>query len=73
VVENGLNYIELFGLSPDADYPYTAKEDTCTFNATKATVKIDGYRKLPSNKYLDLMNHLATEGPLAISVYAIPF
>lgn len=39
-------YIQKNGMEKESDYPYTAKDDSCKFNAAKVAVKIAGQAKI---------------------------
>jgi C1A family cysteine protease len=39
-------YIAKNGMEKESDYPYTAKDDSCKFNAQKVAVKITGQQKI---------------------------
>jgi len=77
VCQLGFNYVQLFGIVSEEDYPYTsgtANETTgeCQYNLTAMTpvATITGYNTLPTNDQDAVLNHLANVGPLAISVAA---
>ena len=66
------------GIFQSFNYPYrsySGKDELCIAEMlTEAPVaSIDGYKKLPENDYLALMNAIATVGPIAISVDASTF
>jgi len=67
--------MHLGGLSSEWTYPYTSysgKNEKCRFDPTftPPIANISSYHTLPQNKYLPLLNHVATKGPIAISVDA---
>jgi len=72
----GYNYVQLFGLASNADYPYlsgvTGLAGRCKYNVERRTpvVAITGYDTLPPNDMEAAMTHLATVGPLAIAADA---
>jgi len=64
---------ELGGLTTEWTYPYvsyTGKDFPCHFNQTNPFATIKDFIKLPENEYEPLLHHIATVGPLAISVDA---
>jgi len=69
----GYNYVQLFGLASNADYPYfsgvTGLAGRCKYDLERRTpvVAITGYDTLPPNDLQAAMTHLATKGPLAIA------
>lgn len=70
------SYANIFGLVPDEDYPYvsgsTMNTEACKYDLAglPPVVSITGYDNLPVNNQEAVMEHLATVGPLAISVAA---
>jgi len=75
----GYNYVQLFGQVPEQDYPYmsgeSASSEECLYDLStlKPIATISGYNNLPPNDQAAVMNHIATVGPLAISVAANTF
>ncbi|KAL4464826.1 hypothetical protein ABPG74_011387 [Tetrahymena malaccensis] len=76
IAELAFSYVQLFGLTSDYKYSYSSyqgvEEGSCSFNPDKQSVEVmlDGYLKLTSNSYEDIMVALATVGPLAVAVDA---
>jgi len=72
----GFVYTQLFGLTMEADYPYTSgntgSTGSCNYNANSmdAPATLRGYELLPRNNYEAVMNHLANVGPLSVAVDA---
>ena len=61
------------GMFEEFQYPYTeyfGDESACAVPSGVSKVQISGFVKLASNNYLELMNAVATIGPMAISVDA---
>jgi len=75
----GYNYVQLFGQTAEEDYPYqsgtTTNTEDCLYDLSTITpvASITGYDNLPPNNQAAIMNHIATVGPLAISVAANTF
>jgi cathepsin L len=67
--ELGYEQVAKDGIASEADYPYIAQTGTCK-TTIKKTAKIRNYVKLIENNYTDLMNAIATVGPIAVSVDA---
>jgi len=73
------NYVQLFGLATDHDYPYwsgvTGMTGNCKYDLERRTpvVGITGYNTLPANDMAATMEHLATTGPLAVAADATPW
>eukprot|EP00049_Salpingoeca_infusionum_P000254 m.38423 g.38423 ORF g.38423 m.38423 type:complete len:376 (+) comp10200_c1_seq1:35-1162(+) len=63
------------GLTTEWIYPYKSHDGkdfpTCQFDPSTSVVNVTGYTKIPSNQYEPLMEAVANEGPIAISVEAI--
>jgi len=75
IPEVAYNYIQLYGMTSEWMYSYSSyhgETGQCSFNGTTtaSVVTIDGYRKIPSNSYHDVMAALVRKGPLAINVQA---
>jgi len=66
--ELGIDYVRDNGIALNADWPYTATNGQCTSHPKYATVS--GHIKLGENNYTDLINAIATIGPIAVSVDA---
>jgi len=70
--ELGYEQVAKDGVASEAAYPYTAQTGTCKTTVAK-TARIKGYVKLIENNYTDLINAIATVGPIAVSVDAGPW
>jgi len=75
----GYNYVQLFGLATNADYPYwsgtTGMTGSCKYDLERRTpvVSITGYNTIPANDIEATMTHLANVGPLAVAADASPW
>jgi len=75
----GYSYVQLFGQVKEEDYPYmsgdSSETEDCNYDlgTLQPVASISGYDNLPSNDQDAIMIHLATVGPLAISVAANTF
>jgi len=75
----GYNYVHLFGLATNADYPYwsgtTGMTGSCKYDLERRTpvVSITGYNTIPANDIEATMTHLANVGPLAVAADASPW
>ena len=67
-------FVFFVGLSLESSYPYTSGSTgatgSCQTNKISPAVKVTGFHKLMENNYTDVMNAVATVGPLAVNVYA---
>merc|ERR1712112_312579 len=72
----GYNYVQLFGLATNDDYPYwsgvTGLTGRCKYDVERRTpvVGITGYDTLAPNDLAIAMDHLANIGPLAVAADA---
>jgi cathepsin L len=69
----GMEYIKSVGLTQEWNYPYTSyfgDSGVCNTQAIKPVVNITGYVNVDSNDYDSLMDAVATQGPIDISVDA---
>jgi len=68
--ELGLGYVRDYGISLDADYPYTAQTGTCLNQTIAKAATVKNFVKLPENNYTALMIAVAKIGPIAVSAAA---
>jgi cathepsin L len=54
----------------EEDYPYTAKDGNCKFDASKATSMVVGYTNVVAGSETDLAAKVASMGPAAIAIDA---
>jgi len=69
----GFNYTAQAGITTDGTYPYTAGigiAAPCDQNKIKPCAQNAGFTKLKVNDYASLINAVATQGPVSISVAA---
>lgn len=71
-VELAFDYVKEKGMPTEWTYPYLSHEgdEPKCRNSTTPMASISGYVRLKENDYDDLMNAIATVGPVAISVDA---
>jgi cathepsin L len=73
IPELAFNYTAMSGgQTLESLYPYTGQDGTCN-SGVKRVATVTGYVKLPSNNYTAIMGAVATVGPLAINVAAMPW
>ena len=63
IIENG-------GINTDKDYPYKARQSSCSFNKTKSTYRIKTYYAVNRQDEDDLTEKIATEGPISVVIDA---
>jgi len=69
--ELGFDYVHKVGGIIDRSlYKYTATDGTCKDTKNPKIATIEGFTQLPLNDYDSLMNAIALQGPVAISVAA---
>ncbi|CAF3862364.1 unnamed protein product [Adineta steineri] len=61
---------EAGGIQSEDTYPYTAHDDTCTFNSSNVIVKVCGFVELQSGNETALQQAVALIGPIATAVDA---
>ena len=69
--ELAFNYTAAHGIALEADMPYLGRNHAC--EPYTAAVTCDGYTKLPANSAAALETALATVGPIAVNVAAMPW
>ena len=68
--ELAFNYTKASGMPLESDLPYKGRDAACP--TYKPAVTLDGYVKLPANSADALETTLATVGPVAVNVAAMP-
>jgi len=70
--ELGTNYVRDNGIALESSWPYTATNGVCNEDPKvhPKVVTVSGYVKLGENNYTDLINAVATVGPIDVSVDA---
>jgi cathepsin L len=71
IAELAYNYTKASGMALESDLPYTAHDAPCP--SYKPAVTLDGYVKNPINSADALETALATVGPVAVNVAAMPW
>ena len=54
----------------EADYPYKAKDGSCSASRVKPAASISGFKNIKPNDATALMEAVANQGPIAISAAA---
>jgi cathepsin L len=63
-------YTQTAGITTEASYPYRGTTGTCDTSKINVVAKNSGYTQLPMNDYSALVEAVATQGPIAISLAA---
>ena len=58
------------GLAQESDYPYKAVDGFCKDKKVTGAATVSSFKKLTENSYEDVLNTLATVGPIAVAVDA---
>lgn len=58
------------GIESESYYPYTASEGLCKYNALFAAANVTGYMVVRQDSEWDLMNAVATIGPISVAINA---
>lgn len=59
-------YVYSMGLESEADYPYTALNDECKFDASKVVTRVSGHTSIASEDESSLLDAVATVGPISV-------
>jgi len=76
IAQLAYDYVAQAGIAEEWSYPYTAYEGTtgtCKSTIKQTVVNVTGYTNVASNDQAAVMEALATQGPLAINVAAMPW
>jgi len=69
-MEWALKYLETKGLETEADYKYTARDESCKYSESKGIAKVTGYKFAPSDVEDEIAEMLVATGPLAVALDA---
>lgn len=67
-MDYALQYIKENGVMTDKDYPYSGWNEDCHVNKTSTVVKIHSYVYVKESHEDDLMNAVATIGPISVGI-----
>jgi cathepsin L len=70
LMDYAFEYIGQYGIEREEDYPYTARDGTCRYSASKVVTKVSGYADVPSQNELKLHEAVATVGPVSVAIDA---
>lgn len=68
-VSEAFKYIMDYGITTEDKYPYTAKQNNCTYKKTDSVLKIVGYTGLPKDEFA-LKKAVGKVGPISAVIYA---
>ncbi|CAC5393243.1 CTSL [Mytilus coruscus] len=71
LMDDAFKYIKAVGgLETEADYPYTAKQHTCEFDASETVASDTGFVDVESGSESDLKKASASVGPISVAIDA---
>jgi len=69
LMDNAFRYIEKYGIEAEASYPYTARDGTCQYDASKTTGTVKSYQDVtPGNP--DQLRAALAKGPVSVAIEA---
>lgn len=69
-VHYAMDYIQEQGIMTEKDYPYTAWNQDCHVNNTSHLVKIQSHINIEEGHEINLMQAVATIGPISVAIHA---
>jgi len=70
LMDQAFAYIKLKGIETEKDYPYTAEDDTCVYDAKKVVAHDSGFVDITSGDETALQTAIATVGPISVAIDA---
>jgi len=70
LMDQAFEYIEKYGIERESDYPYTAQDGDCKYDASKVVTKVSGYVDIPTGSESKLKEAVATQGPVSVAIDA---
>ncbi|XP_078322733.1 procathepsin L-like [Crassostrea virginica] len=71
LMDKAFKYVEsVGGIETEEDYPYTAKDNKCTFDDSKIAAKVSGCVDVESGSETALMTSVAEVGPVSVAIDA---
>lgn len=72
LMDSAFKYVEKYGLETEQDYPYTAQDGTCKYDASKVAVKISGFKDV-TPKDNDQLQAAVAQNPVSVAIEADQF
>lgn len=69
-VDYAMQYIEEKGIMTETNYPYSGWNAICKINDNSSVVKINSFVYVKESEEIDLMNAVATIGPVSVAIHA---
>ena len=70
LMDYAFKYIETNPLQLEADYPYTARDGTCKYNASKGTGKVKSFKDVSPDSSGDQLKAAIAKGPVSVAIQA---
>jgi cathepsin L len=70
LMDQAFEYVKENGIERESDYPYTAQDGKCHYEAGKVVTKITGYVDIPNGNEDKLKEAVATVGPVSVGIDA---
>jgi cathepsin L len=70
LMDQAFEYIKSKGIERESDYPYTARDGKCRYNAAKIVTKVTGETDIKQGDEDDLKEAVATVGPVSVAIDA---
>lgn len=70
LMDQAFAYIAQYGIERESDYPYTARDGSCKYDASKVVTKDTGAQDIPTGDESALKQAVATVGPISVAIDA---
>lgn len=71
--ELAMEYVAKRGLALETGYPVDGKDDACFDSDVQPVLQLDGFTRVAANQNAQLLQAVATKGPVLVSVAGSPF
>lgn len=73
LMDQAFTYIKQYGIESEKDYPYTGRDGSCKYNASKVVTKVTGFTDVKEGDESDLKSAVGTVGPVSVAIDASHF
>jgi cathepsin L len=70
LMDQAFDYIQQNGIERESDYPYTAQDGQCRYDASKVITKVTGHTDIEAGNEDQLKEAVATVGPVSVAIDA---
>lgn len=70
LMDSAFDYVKTYGIEREEDYPYTARDGRCRYDASKVVTKATGHVSIPQGNEAKLQEAIATVGPISVAIDA---